>query len=76
MGKFKQFMFRLPSLPEQWYRKLNDLCKALEMTQWQVTILGYRAILHIGKTDADALKALVAEIKTAHPAKMNASGEN
>lgn len=76
MGKFKQFMFRLPTLPKEWYEKLNQLSSHLGMTQWQVTILGYRAILYLGKYDQEMLARLAEEIKLAHPAKMNAPGQD
>jgi hypothetical protein len=75
--KFKQFAFRLPSLPKEWYEKLNQLCKHFDMTQWQIVILGFKVILEFGRLNPQALTALADEIKQLYPAKVkNAPGEN
>jgi hypothetical protein len=57
-------MFALPNLPREWYFKLKELCEGLGLTQWQVVILGFAAIVELGQHDEAKLRELAADVKS------------
>lgn len=56
-------MFRLPSLPKEWYNKLQALCQAHQLSQWQVIILGLHCILVVGQLNPEKLEQMASSIR-------------
>jgi hypothetical protein len=65
----RRFLFCVPTLPKDIYLKLTELRHVLTLTQWQVILLGVKAILLVGKElGEDRLVTLADEVRGAYKA--------
>lgn len=71
-GFVGQFMFSVPSLPPEWYKRVRGWMEAQELSAWQTVIAGLWALSHIEATDPASFKNLLDAVRkgyAAHPAK-------
>ena len=60
-------MFTIPSLPKDWYFKLREWGATLDLSPWQMVILGLWCIAEVGGPYPERLQELAKQVKESLP---------